>query len=198
MNIHIESDNYFYKKGLEKLILPFLQKHTANSIFSAADGMPVDECGSVNIIFRESTISIVINHQSNSDCNIINSERRLITHIPFICKKRSLEDISWMIGKIFFIASLRYNGFVDDDFYQATGLKKHDQLSLTEKKILFLIGKGHDLDKISKHLHRSEKTIYVHCKNASRKMGIANKVDFYNYAKFFATCRKNERNTLCI
>lgn len=109
-----------------------------------------------------------------------------------------MDDIKRTIEKVIFIAGLDGSDFVNDDFYRITGLKKHEQLSLTETKIMLLVGRGNNVSNISRQINRSERTINVHLRNASRKMKMNKKTDFYNYAKFISICRRNERKTLCL
>ncbi|MTD28134.1 helix-turn-helix domain-containing protein [Erwinia sorbitola] len=197
MKILVESENVFYKKGLETLILALAVKQGTGAVI-IADCVRTREGDVINVIFRDSAISINMFKKDNPSYKSALKESKETIQVPFSCRNRKLTEIGWMIEKILFIASMSLDDFVNDDFYQVTGLRKHEQLSLTEANIVLLIGKGNNVRVISKELRRSEKTINVHCRNASRKMGMINKVDFYNYAKFIATCRKNERKTLCL
>lgn len=198
MRIYIESNNLFYKKGLEFLIPNLLKEQETERISFISPCACDEKIEPTNIIFRDSSISINLFKENTEPCESEKIQHKSTIHIPFVCKKRNLADISWMIRKILLIANVSSDAFSNGDFYQLTGLKKHDQLSLTETKIMLLIGRGHNFSIISRKLHRSKKTISVHCRNASRKMGLENKVDFYNYAKFISTCRRNERRTLCL
>lgn len=197
MNISIESENFYYKKGLELLIPKLLSDKINENDFLLAI-FPPKKNELINITFRDAVISVNIFNKKNHNCKIDIPEQKFTIHIPFICKNRSLTDIIWTIKKIIQIANINNSEFINDEFYRITGLKKHEQLSLTETKIMLLIGKGCNIKSISKHLHRSAKTIHVHCRNASRKMKVDNKVEFYNYAKFIVNCRRNERKTLCL
>lgn len=198
MKISIESDNLFYKKGLEFLIPNLLKEQGTEKVYFISSYTREEKNELTNIIFRDSSISINLFKEKTYSCETERFHFKSTIHIPFVCKKRNLADISWMIGKILLIANVSSEAFFNGDFYQLTGLKKHEQLSLTETKIMLLIGRGNNSSTISRKLHRSEKTISVHCRNASRKMGLEKKADFYNYAKFIATCRRNERRTLCL
>lgn len=202
MKISIESENIFYKKGLAFFIQELLPEDKFQDLLLITDNQKKEESDMINIILRDSSVSInLYNKKTNNgelNPNTSTSENKSTLHIPFVCKNRKITDIKWMIGKILFIASLNIDECINDDFYKITGIKKHEQLSLTETKIMLSIGRGHNINFISSQLHRSEKTVHVHWRNASRKMKLDNKADFYNYAKFILTCRRNERKTLCL
>lgn len=198
MKILIESENVFFKKGLASLIEKSVLEIGINDFAFITDDDSTAKSEIINIILRDSSISInLFKNKKNINTPYPNQEKSTL-HIPFICKNKKMSDIKRIIEKIIFIASMDGNDFINDDFYRVTGLKKHEQLSLTETKIMLLIGRGNNLNNISKQINRSERTINVHFRNASRKMKLSKKTDFYNYAKFIATCRRNERKTLCL
>lgn len=202
MKISIESENFFYKKGLEFLIQDLLPEDKLQDLSLITENQDKKGSNKINIIFRDSSISMNFYNKNpnNIVLNVIDSasEKKTTLHIPFVCKNRKITDIKWIIGKIFFISSINIDEYVNDEFYKITGIKKHEQLSITETKIMLSIGRGHDINVISSQLHRSERTVHVHWRNASRKMKMDNKADFYNYAKFILTCKRNERKTLCL
>lgn len=198
MRILIESENFFYSQGLESLIRQSVQEAVISDITFMSDNECTTKNGRVNVIVRDSSISInLFKNQKNVNEPYPNKEKSTL-HIPFVCKGKKMTDIKRIIEKILFIANMDGNNFINDDFYRITGLKKHEQLSLTETKILLLVGKGNNISNISRQINRSERTINVHFRNASRKMKLSKKTDFYNYAKFIVTCRRNERKTLCL
>lgn len=193
MKISVESKNLYYCKGLEFLIKESLSQEKIENFLPVTDHIAA--CDSINITLRDSSISINL-YEKTKDWNP--NRKKSTIHIPFVCRNKKMTDIRWIIEKALFIASLDKHKFINDDFYRMTGLKKHEQLSLTETKIMLLIGNGNNVELISRQLRRSEKTITVHCRNASRKMKLNNKAEFYNYAKFIVSCRRNERKTLCL
>lgn len=198
MKILIESENVFFKKGIESLIEKSVLEIGINDFTFITDDDSTAKSEIINIILRDSSISInLFKNKKNINEPYTNKEKSTL-HIPFICKNKKMPDIRRIIEKIIFIANLDSNDFINDDFYRITGLKKHEQLSLTETKIMLLVGRGNNVNNISKQINRSERTINVHFRNASRKMKLSKKTDFYNYAKFIVTCRRNERKTLCL
>lgn len=196
MKISIESKNLYYSKGLEFLIKESLSENTIKYFLSVTDD--ITEADVINITLRDSSISINLFEQTKKVEDLNPNNKKSTIHIPFVCKNRKITDIKWIIEKALFIASLDKHEFINDDFYRITGLKKHEQLSLTETKIMLLIGNGNNVNFISRQLRRSEKTITVHYRNASRKMKLNNKAEFYNYAKFIVSCQRNERKTVCL
>lgn len=89
-------------------------------------------------------------------------------------------------------------GFASHENYKRTGLKQFMQLSSTESKVMLMIGQGYDTVNISRMLGRSEKTVNTHCRNAIRKMGMINRVEFYKYASFIAKTGNKRGSTLCL
>ncbi|BCQ32838.1 LuxR C-terminal-related transcriptional regulator [Erwinia rhapontici] len=198
MKILIESENFFYKKGLESLLQQSALESAVSDFGFITDDDSTEKSEITNITLRDSSISInLFKNKKKLDEPHISKEKSTL-HIPFACKNKKITDIKRIIEKIIFIASMDSNDFINDDFYRITGLKKHEQLSLTETKIMLLLGRGNNIRNISRQINRSERTINVHFRNASRKMKFNKKTDFYNYAKFIVTCRRNERKTLCI
>ena len=198
MKILIESENVFFKKGLESLIEKSVLEIGINNLAFINEDDSTAKSEIINIILRDSSISINLFKNKKNINNPYPNKEKSTLHIPFICKNKKMPDINRVIEKIIFIASMDGNDFINDDFYRITGLKKHEQLSLTETKIMLLVGRGNNINNISKQINRSERTINAHFRNASRKMKLSKKTDFYNYAKFIATCRRNERKTLCL
>lgn len=198
MIFSIESKNNYYIKGLEILINELISEYkiTKSFIVRSCDNITNNEV--INVVLRDSSISVNLFKKNSHLIEMNSSINKFTLNTPFVCKNKKMTDIRHMIEKVIFIANLNGDDFLNDDFYKETGLKKHEQLSLTETKIMLLIGRGNNVNVISRQLNRSEKTINVHWRNASRKMKLDNKVDFYNYAKFIVACRRNERKTLCL
>jgi len=155
-----------------------------------------------DIIFRDDMVTIRIfnKRRIRSNHELGRKEVEGITiHVPFLTKNQTLNDISMKIRKILSIARADYNLLVNrEEAYWNFGLKKYAQLSDTENDVMILIGRGYNSTDISRILNRSRKTISTHYRNASRKMGAANRAEFYRYASFIANCRRDERNTLCL
>ncbi|WP_244153192.1 helix-turn-helix transcriptional regulator [Kosakonia oryziphila] len=158
-----------------------------------------------NIIFYDDVVTVnVLNKKqisSNGDpwSRGYRKMEKITLHVPFLAKNQTITDISMKIGKILAIANADYHVHLNKkDAYWNFGLKKYAQLSDAENDVMLLIGLGYNSDDISRMLNRSRKTICTHYRNASRKMGASNQVEFYRYASFIARCECNERNTLCL
>ncbi len=197
VKVSLQSDNFYYTFGLSLLI------NEVNSVLSKSSlcflvGEPAEDSNEKNIIIRDSMVSI----QMNKECRRWRSENnklnRTTIHIPFGCRQNNLSEIMGKLEKILLIASMDYSSFSSPENHKTIGLKKFMQLSLTECKILLLIGKGHNIGNISRILNRSEKTINTHCRNSIRKLGMLNRVEFYKYASFIAHCGNKDRSTLCL
>ncbi|MCX8958685.1 helix-turn-helix domain-containing protein [Erwinia psidii] len=198
VRVSMQSDNFYYNFGLSILIKELNRVIRKSAVFVLSDDT-VDDDGSLkNIIFRDSMVTINLQRKNKRWKNDPDSECRAIIHIPFVCRQSKLSDVMVKMEKVLLIASMDYSSFLTPDNYRMMGLKKFKQLSLTECKILLLIGKGYNVGYISRILNRSEKTISNHCRNSIRKLGMLNRVDFYKYACFIAHCGNKERNTLCL
>ncbi len=199
LNVLIVNSNYYQLAGLSELLWDALtdSQHDLFFLLSSCEQNNAE----ADIIFRDNMASINIfrNKPASPDgSEEWRSGEKITVHIPFGYKQDSLKNTLAKIEQILMIADLDYQAFVSKDVYKMIGLKQYSQLSMTENKIMCLIGKGYSNNAISKILNRSAKTINTHYRNASRKTGLANRAEFYKYASFIANCGKKERNTLCL
>lgn len=201
LNILLMDSNFYQISGLSFLIFNQVADDREGEVLFL---LPSEEQNSdiADIIFRDDMVTIRIFNKrrirSNQDSGRKKVERITI-HVPFLTKNQTLNDISMKISKILSIARADYNLLVNrEETYWNFGLKKYAQLSDTENDVMILIGRGYNSTDISRILNRSRKTISTHYRNASRKMGAANRAEFYRYASFIANCRRDERNTLCL
>jgi len=199
LKITVASEDVFYRKGLESLIVKTgnIIKDGLVEILSDKDGSAVAEA---DIVFRDIMISISFN---NNRCGRFagkgRAENSLPTlHIPFTCRGDNLQQITGKIKKILLIASNNALYATSRESCKIAGLKKFMQLSSTESKVMLMVGQGYDTGNISRMLGRSEKTVNTHCRNAIRKMGMLNRVEFYKYASYIARSGGKKGNTLCL
>jgi len=193
--------NYYQISGLSFLIFNQLTRESpADFCFL----LPTEEKNRdiANIIFHSDMVTINLFNKrrihSNNDPGR-RAKEKLTVHVPFLLRSQTLNDISMKISKIVAIASADYHILLNkEEAFWNFGLKKYAQLSDTENDVMILIGRGYNSADISRILNRSQKTISTHYRNASRKMGVANRAEFYRYASFIAKCRRDERNTLCL
>ncbi|EXU76645.1 LuxR family transcriptional regulator [Erwinia mallotivora] len=198
VRISLHSDNFYYTFGLGHLIKEFNGRWN-NSAFCFLIDETVEEVGNVaNVVIRDSMVSIRLRNGCNSWKKNNNSEWQATIHIPFTCRRHNVSEVMEKIKKILLIASMDYPAFISPENHKSIGLKKIKQLSLTECKILLLVGKGYNVGYISRILNRSEKTISNHCRNSIRKLGMLNRVEFYKYATFIAHCANKERSIVCL
>lgn len=198
LNILIISRNFPYVIGVNSLFKLLADKKNIKLFFSLPS--EADNEKYANIIFRDSIVSV--NIYKNKELFFKSKDKldaiKVTVHIPFILKQDNLSVIMSKIEKILVIANSDYQSLINKEIYKAIGSKDYLQLSFMESKIMLLIGKGYNMVGISNLLNRSEKTINAHCRNAIRKMGMTNRVEFYKYATFIATRSNKERNTLCL
>lgn len=201
LNILLMDSNFYQISGLSFLIFNQVADDRKGEILFL---LPSEEQNRdiADIIFRDDMVTIRIFNKRRTRSNQ-NSGRKevegITIHVPFLTKNQTLNDISVKISKILSIARADYNLLVNrEETYWNFGLKKYAQLSDTENDVMILIGRGYSSTDISRILNRSRKTISTHYRNASRKMGAANRAEFYRYASFIANCRRDERNTLCL
>jgi len=195
--IRIASDNIYYISGLESLIKDMMDAHEREK-FSFVAAKNEQAPGVTNIVFRDMMVSIFLHKKEKLWYRHEGEGKTVVLHIPFICRNENLPAITGKIRKILTISETECTQFSRQRNYRSIGLKDFMQLSATENKIIFLIGKGYRPECISRMLNRSEKTINTHCRNAIRKLGMINRVEFYKYASFVASCTNKEWNTLCL
>lgn len=202
LNILLMDANFYHMSGLSFLIYKELINEGESEVcFLLPLEQGVAPC-TADIIFHDDMVTIhIFDDRRTRDGAEPGQEGqgKITVHIPFLTKNHTLADISMKIRKILAVARADYNLLVNrEEACWSLGLKKYAQLSDTENDVMILIGRGYNNSDISKILNRSRKTISTHYRNASRKMGAANRAEFYRYASFIARCRLDERNTLCL
>ncbi len=200
LKILMMDSDYYQALGLSYLILNQPISEPLDICFLLpSDDKNIDVA---NVVFRRDMVTInIFNDKLNPENRTPGARRRekITLHVPFLSKGYTMSDISIRIKKILSIASVEYSALrTKEDAYCSLGLKKYAQLSETEYDVMLLIGRGYSSEDISKILNRSRKTISTHYRNASRKMGMANRAEFYRYASFVAKCGRDERNTFCL
>lgn len=201
LNILLMDSNFYWMSGVSSLIVnQFTDERMGEIVFL----LPTEPNNRdiADVIFRDDMVTIRI---FNKRCirggydTGREAAEGITIHVPFLTRNQTLEDIAMKIAKIMSIARADCRElFNREEAYWNFGLKKYAQLSDTENNVMILIGRGYNSADISKILNRSPKTISTHYRNACRKMGAANRAEFYRYASFIANCRRDERNTLCL
>lgn len=197
LKIIIFNDNIYFSKGLKSLILDVSNGMLKKRIdFIIPDNYIASN--EAHIIFRGCLASVRLKKKERTWPSDMYANSNMILHIPFSCHDDNLQGIMGKIKKLLLIASMDYSGVTTREKYKSIGLKDFMQLSTTESKVMQLIGEGHNTEFISKMLNRSEKTINTHCRNASRKLGMVNRVEFYRCASFIANSGSKDWSIICL
>ncbi|WNN47927.1 LuxR C-terminal-related transcriptional regulator [Siccibacter colletis] len=198
LQIVIVSDNAYFEVGLRNILLKMSPREAPGETSALPFTLRHTEFPAPDIIFRDFMVTINIKDYKNGRNACTAPERDRTIHIPFICKAQEMSEIEEKIRKIILIASNGYNTRTRTDIYKAAGLKRYLQLSATENVIMVLTGQGNDTSEISRLLHRSERTVGAHCRNAIKKMGMENRLEFYKYAAYIAKYGRSDEITLCL
>lgn len=197
LKIIVSSDNVYYRKGVESLITS-AGKTLRDGLFEVVSETSSPVTKEADIVFRDIMISVFF-YKRETIAGKGQAEPHLSAlHIPFICRGDNIPQIIGKIRKIMLIATTNAASFASRENYKLTGLKDFMQLSSTESKVMLMVGQGYDTENISRMLGRSKKTVSTHCRNAIRKMGMLNRVEFYKYASFVAKYGNKKGNTLCL
>lgn len=131
-----------------------------------------------NIIFTDKIALVNIFNNDDQD-----PERQPHTtiHINFNICGLFHEDISSLISKIINLSRMTSSQLNRDDFFRKLMARNNANLSATESRLVMLMGQGHDTTNLSQLLNCSIKTVYTHRRNAIRKLGMINRVQFYSY-----------------
>ncbi|MFP2516982.1 helix-turn-helix transcriptional regulator [Buttiauxella agrestis] len=192
--IKISGDNVYFQLGLKCMIENIIGSEWYNFprvIFTSdlfSNNFP-------NIIFQDYVVSIRLKF------NLIESikpQHFCAVHVPFFIHSVNENDVLNKLRKILLISCMTYDDFVSDGIYKITGIHRHVQLSVSETTILNLAGKGNNIEDISNILNRSERTIGTHCRNAINKMGLKNKVRFFQYAYYVSNFDLEDAITVCL
>lgn len=199
IKVLINEENHYKKLGLSLLISELLSENQDVIFLLPSDN---EDTSAANIIFCSDWVTLnLYSSPGTRRLDTVWSEGaiRLTAHAPFLNKHDTLKDISAKIWKILkIINTTKDNLNIANLTEWPRGIKKHQQLSSAESEILILVGRGLSHDAISKIVNRSRKTVGTHYRNASRKLGLINRAEFYRYAAFIAQQIREERNTLCL
>lgn len=198
LQIVIDSNNAYFELGLQQLLSRINRRADSEDDVSLRFSLLPRDTPMPDVIFRDFMVTIHIRHDIGSRTSKGQADISRTLHIPFICRTHNINDIILRIRKILLIASIGDEASTRTDIFKAAGLKRYLQLSATENNIMLLTGKGHDASDISRLLHRSERTIGVHCRNAIKKMGMENRLEFYKYATWLARFGNSDEITLCL
>lgn len=197
LKILIFNDDIYFTNGLKSLIFDVNNGMVKKRIDFIMPGSH-RALNEANIIFRGYLASIRLKKKERTWPSDMYANSNMTLHVPFSCHDDNLQEIMGKIKKILLIASMDHSAITTREKYKSIGLKDFMQLSTTESKVMQLIGEGHNTEFISKMLNRSEKTINTHCRNASRKLGMVNRVEFYRCASFIANSGNEDWSVICL
>ncbi|WP_202302766.1 helix-turn-helix transcriptional regulator [Dryocola clanedunensis] len=197
LEVVIKTDNTYYHLGIKALLLELGENVVYLDTFQNSS-MHTSEHNHSRIIFRDFMVSIILYKKPTLQLLKNNNENRLIVHIPMACRNNDFSDVKSKIKKILSIAVMGSHSSRRDDLCRCAGIKKHRQLSVTENKIMRLMGEGNDTGDIAAILKRSHRTVGTHYRNAINKMGMENRLEFYMYATFIARYSQQSEITLCL
>ncbi|ANS44544.1 helix-turn-helix transcriptional regulator [Serratia inhibens] len=180
LNIAIKTQNEFYKLGLLKII-----EKTTNSneyILNSID----EECKSnisehSNVIFTDLGANVNIFENNPKEGEDTYPYPQATIHITFHADGLFLEEISALISRVISLSKMNYKQLVRSEYFRKMMSRNNTQLSTKENHVLMLMGQGHNTNYISKILNCSQSTIYSHRRNAIKKLGMINRLQFYKY-----------------
>lgn len=186
LEIYFADSNIYQVMGIKSLLHQYYPGDSQDIHFVSSARFQLEN--SAGIIFGEDVITMSL--------PVVAGQRQLsgrhssvITwYIPFLSRNCPIDDIALKIKKLL--------NFVTSVGGPPAQLKSYTQLSDTEYRILVLIGKGFDHHDIARMLNRSGKTVSAHYRCISRKMGAANRAEFYRFAYYIAGLQDERVNTL--
>lgn len=190
LEICFTEPNIYQVMGIKSLLIQYYQGDSADIQFVSSTKFRLQN--SAGITFGEDiiTMSLPVNA---GPLEINGLQPSVMTwYIPFPSRNCPIDDITLKIKKL-----LNFVTAVGAPFYGPLSQpKSYTQLSDTEYRILVLIGKGFDHHDIARMLNRSGKTVSAHYRCISRKMGAANRAEFYRFAYYIAGLKDERVNTL--
>lgn len=192
LTIAVRSQNKYYQTGLLSLIEGVTQSEHV-MLRQLDEDAKLNFAEKTNILFTDqvAVINIFKHQRSNKNDGIFHPEVSL--HVIFNTRNMLLEEISTLISKCFRLSKMDYDQLIRNEYFRKTMSRNDAQLSNKESLIIQLMGQGYDTTNISKTLNCSLSTIYTHRRNATRKLGMINRLQFYKYTLLLKEfcCRKN-------
>lgn len=198
LSVAITTQNAFYELGLLSLLKKVFNKEGVED-YLFINSYEATDIHRVNMIFKDFMVIVNIYQDTGFIAKCTSSNKPMMTvNIPFNSSQLDIYDIISKIKKILLIARLNHCNMMNSDIFRRLGLKNYIQLSFTESRVVELTGQGHTITDISRILERSEKTVLTHRRNAIRKLGVLNRLEFYNYATHMKNYSNKEAVFICI
>ena len=197
LSIAVRSQNKFYMLGLMSLIENTERSGNATP-FDFVEDPDSDVSEKANIIFTEQIVIVNIFDQKKIEEYCDDRQPHATIHITFNTNGLFREEVSALVSKIINLSRMTYAQLFRDEFFRKMMARNHAQLSVTESRVVMLMGQGYDTFNISKILNCSQKTVYTHRRNAIRKLGMLNRLQFYKYTLLLKEFSYRENIFLCL
>lgn len=196
--VAVESNNVYYRLGLIHLIEQISQVKPLDDYQILPQHVPrLSE--TANIIFTEN--AAIINsglHNNSSGKSPGKAEHGAAFYLTFNAAGLFIEDACNFISRIFTAAGLILAGMDQREFYRSLKVRKNAQLSDAEKRLVMLSGYGHDIVNISRIMHCSPNSSYTYRRNAMKKLGMDNRLQFYKYVQVLARFKQHNNIFICL
>ncbi|AJJ10374.1 bacterial regulatory s, luxR family protein [Yersinia rohdei] len=183
LSIAIITNNTFYKLGLIYLLKNILNKKIDKD-YLLNNAYEQKERKKHNVIFED--FMVIVNIYKDgffSDESVNEFDKPMLTvNIPFNSDRLDINEIVSKINKIIKLARLNGCDMTSKEIIDFLELEDNLQLSVTESSLVKLTSQGYSINDISVMLNRSEKTILNYRRSVIKKLGILNKLEFYNYS----------------
>ncbi|NDJ56603.1 hypothetical protein GWD52_06245 [Enterobacteriaceae bacterium 4M9] len=198
LSIHVETQNEFYRLGVTELIktLTFHSETDRNVNF-------IEDCNineKVNVIVGDTAIIVNIFDKTHSKKEGDTEEAlpRARVFLPFNVRNRFTSEIVIKMHKIIKIAGMSYKKNMAMRIFKETGLHKRRCITETESDIIRLTGLGTPVSQLSEILEQPRYRIAAHRRNATRKLGMINRIQLYQFSSVIKEYYIDENIFICI
>lgn len=195
--IAVESKDNYYRLGLINIIEQ-ISKDRDLSDYKILHESEKNINEEANIIFTDNVA--IINFYKNENTSLLSDNKNYSAsalHITFNASHLFIEDIYNFIVRIFSVAKLPPKLVVQDEFYRHLKIRKSAQLSEAEKRLVILSGYGYDIANISKIMRCSPNSSYTYRRNAMKKLGMENRLQFYKYVQILKNFKQYNNIFIC-
>lgn len=198
LTVAVESQNVFYRQGMISM-LDYVKQSKSLNDYKILDADVKNFNETANIIFTDNAVIINIFSKDNTITQPgKKSGQPSAIHITFNVSGLFIEDIHSFIVRIFTAATLPHDGVEKSDFYRHFKIRKNAQLSEPEKRLVLLSGHGHDIRNISHIMRCSTNSSYTYRRNAIKKLGMDNRLQFYKYVQILNKFEKHNNIFICL
>ena len=198
MSVAVESNNVYYRLGLIRLIEHISQVKPLDEYQILQQNVSrLSE--TAHLIFTENAAIINSGLQYKSNEKPLGKhEHSSAIHITFNASGLFIEDAGNFISRIFNATGLLLAGMDQREFFRSLKVRKHAQLSDAEKRLVILSGYGHDIVNISRIMHCSPNSSYTYRRNAMKKLGMDNRLQFYKYVQVLVHFKQHNNIFICL